>query len=218
MLNLKHGQAYLATPKSGKGAGVLLVHAWWGLNDFFIKFADRLAAEGFVVLAPDLFEGEVATTIEEAETLSSAKNDETRIVPQLNEALDHLKSLPQVTSADLGIVGISFGAAWGIEMTNARPDVVGALVLFYGSYTPDLSKTRAAVQGHFASDDEFEPRESVEGLEKALTDRGLEANFYVYEGQQHWFFEPDRPQYHPESARLAYEATVKFLKDKLPAR
>jgi carboxymethylenebutenolidase len=221
MLNLEHGRAYLALPQGegtagGTGAGVLLLHAWWGLNDFFIKLADRLASEGFVVLAPDMFDGEIASTIEEAETLVGTKNDENRIIPLVDEALDYLKNLPQVTSTDLGLIGVSFGAAWGLVMADRRPDVVGAMVLFYGVYNNDWKNIRAAFQGHYAENDPFEPREAVEELEKNLTDLKREANFFVYSGTEHWFFEPDRPQYHPESARVAYEATVKFLKEKLP--
>ena len=58
--------SYLALPKSGKGAGVLILHAWWGLNDFFKDFCQRLALEGFVALAPDLYHGKIATTVDEA--------------------------------------------------------------------------------------------------------------------------------------------------------
>ncbi|MEP7291954.1 MAG: dienelactone hydrolase family protein [Chloroflexota bacterium] len=217
MIELNEGQAYLALPPGGSGAGVLLLHAWWGLTDFFVALADRLASEGFVVLAPDLFDGATAATIEEAEALvSNAQSDQERIARKVEAANDFLKAHPAVTSTDLGVIGFSFGAAWGLWLAQHVPDAIGAVVVFYGTYGGgDLSGMRAAFLGHFAETDEHEPREEVEQLDKMLTEMNLEATFYVYSGTGHWFFEADRSAYHAESAQLAWEWTVKFLNEKL---
>ncbi len=215
MLNLESGQAYLALPDAEQGAGVLLLHAWWGLTDFFTALADRLAGEGFVVLAPDLYHGATAATIEEAAALRDASIDPDAVIAQLDEAIDFLKAHPAVSSANLGLVGFSLGASWGLYVAHHRPDAIGAMVAFYGTYDGDLSQMRAAFQGHFAENDEFEPREALEQLDQTLTGMNLEANFFVYSGTGHWFFEADRPAYHPESARLAWEWTIKFLHEKL---
>jgi len=93
---------YIAVPRSGKGAGVLVLHAWWGLNDFFRGFCDRLAREGFVVLAPDLFSGKVARTIEQAEQLTSQLNETEDIPPLVLSAFDELSKHPAVTGNALG--------------------------------------------------------------------------------------------------------------------
>ena len=62
-------QGFLATPASGKGPGVLVLHAWWGLNDTMKALCERLASEGFITFAPDLYHGKIAVTIPEAEAL-----------------------------------------------------------------------------------------------------------------------------------------------------
>lgn len=214
MLNLGTGQAYLALPEAAQGAGVLLIHAWWGLTDFFTALADRFAGEGFVVLAPDLYDGATAATIEEADALRLTLNPDD-VVARLDEAVDFLKAHPAVSSVDLGLVGFSLGASWGLYLAHHRPDAIGALVAFYGTYDGDLSAMRASFLGHFAESDEYEPREALEQLDQTLTGMNLEAAFYVYSGTGHWFFEADRAAYHPESTRLAWEWTLRFLREKL---
>src|SRR4051794_36199504 len=218
MINLDIGQAYLALPEAQRGveqgAGVLLIHAWWGLTDFFKALADRLASEGFVVLAPDLYHGATAVTIEEADYLSQTLDADT-VTAQLDAAIDFLAVHPAVSSDGLGLIGFSLGANWGLYIAQHQPDAIAALVAFYGTYDGDLSQMRAAFQGHFADNDEFEPRAAVDQLDHTLTSMGLEATFFVYQGTGHWFFEADRPAYHAESARLAWEWMLKFLHEKL---
>ncbi len=220
METLEAGQAYLALPESGHGAGVLMLHAWWGLNDFFKATVDRLAAEGFVVLAPDLYDGVVVTTIEDAEAASNALDFE-HAAALIDQAVDFLAAHPAVAAARadgsaLGVVGFSMGAGFAFWLANQQPDVIAAVVAFYGTYGDgDLSQMRAAFQGHYAETDPFESREEVEKLDQMLTGMGLEANFFVYEGTGHWFFEADRDAYHAESARLSWEWMLKFLREKL---
>ncbi len=104
------GHGYLALPKTSRG-GVLVLHAWWGLNDFFKSFCDRLAQEGYTAVAPDLRQGKVAHTIDEAKAMLSSANEEETFPPVLG-GLDHLMSTSKGHA--FGVVGFSMGAAWAL--------------------------------------------------------------------------------------------------------
>src|SRR3712207_3500129 len=125
---------YLALPKEGKGAGVLVLHAWWGLNDFFKQFCDRLAAESFVVLAPDLYHGAIATTIDEAEQRIAALDFE-QATREVSGAIDYLRDHAAVRGDGLGVAGFSMGAAYALLASTAfKPEDIAAVVTFYGMH------------------------------------------------------------------------------------
>jgi len=194
------------------GAGVVVLHPWWGLNDDVIAYADRLAGEGFAVLAPDLFDGKIATEPAEAEKLAGEGDESAE--PIALAAVDELERRlgPNVPIAALGF---SFGAAYALLVPSDRPNL-RATVVYYGTYTGGfLTRSTAPVLGHFAEDDAFEPAESVAELEKALRDAEREATFYTYPGTGHWFAEPSRDAYRRDAAELAFERTVTFLRERL---
>jgi carboxymethylenebutenolidase len=200
--------AHFAGPSDAR-AGVVVLHAWWGLNDDVIGYADRLAREGYAVLAPDMFGGKIATTVEEAEGLTSEGDAVAGDI-----AMAAVDTLAERVGPDgrLGILGFSFGAAYAI-LTPSERDRVSASVAYYGTYWGDfLAKSKAAFLGHFAENDPYEPAESVDSLEKAMTDAGRKAEFHRYPGTGHWFAEPSRPDaYDRAAAELAYDRTVAFL-------
>ncbi|MBI5666538.1 MAG: dienelactone hydrolase family protein [Chloroflexi bacterium] len=207
---------YEAVPAGGKkGPGVVALHAWWGLNVFFKEVCDRLAGEGFVVFAPDLYHGTVATTIEEAENLSSTLNHEVAN-QEMVASVEYLQQHPAVTSPALGAVGFSLGAFLALRLAQNRPQDVAAVVLFYGTGDGEYDRTQAAFLGHFADNDPFEPTEVVQQLKNTLRELGREVEFHTYPGTGHWFFEQDRPDaYHADAAHAAWERTVAFLRRKL---
>ena len=208
-VNGKSVKAYLASPSNG-GPGVLLLHAWWGLKPFFKQVCDNIAEQGFTVLAPDMFNGRVAQTIDEAKEL--AENSDSHSVEEIvTAAKDHLLSL---SKNKIAVLGFSFGGAWAIVTMNKEPKVA-ATVLFYGSYSPDFSKARAKVLGHFCEQDEWEPMEGVREMETKMKAAGLTATLYIYPGVHHWFMETDRPEYDPKAAELAWKRTFEFLKQNL---
>ncbi|MBC8160440.1 MAG: dienelactone hydrolase family protein [Roseiflexaceae bacterium] len=211
-----HDRAYIARPPSGSGPGLLLLHAWWGLNPFFTQQADRLAAAGFVVLAPDLNYGELASDVAAANDLMKRRDNE-RIAGTVLAACDALRGEASVTPGPLGVLGFSMGAAWTIWLAAERPTDVGAAALFYGSGSADWRVARAAILGHFAETDEWEPLEDVQAMEQDMRQAGRDVVFHIYPGTSHWFVESDRPEYNPEAAELAWQRTIVFLNAQLRA-
>ena len=207
---------YLSKPGAGKGRPVLVLHAWWGLNPFIKGFCDRLAKEGFVVLAPDLYHGEVAATIQEAEQLSSRLN-QAEVEKQLAQSVEQLQSLAGPSTKGIGVVGFSLGGYWGMWLTKERPDAVAATVVFYATRPDDYSGSQAAFQFHLAETDPYEPPSEVEAIQARLKEAGKPAEFFTYPGTTHWFFESDRADaYRAESAELAWRRALDFLKAHLP--
>ena len=208
-------QGFLAVPPGGTGPGVLVLHAWWGLNDFFRDFCNRLALAGFVALAPDMFSGKVVRTIDEANQHLSQFNEVEEVPPIILKAVDDLGKNPVVTGNRLAVVGFSMGAYWALWLAAQKPKRIGAVTIFYGTNggDGDFQQSKAAFLGHFAENDEFEPQSNVDNLEETLRRAGRPVTFYRYPGAGHWFFEQDVSQaYNPAAARLAWERTLAFLK------
>lgn len=206
----QHTSAIFYSPEV-EAPGILLLHSWWGLNDFFKSLSQRLAGEGFAVLAPDLNFGQVARTIPEAEELRKQEGAQTEAAALA--AVRLLRAQPGVRAGKLGAVGFSMGADYSLLLAAAFPEEIGAVSLYYGAWEVDFSKTRAAFQGHFGETDEWTEMVYVRQIEDAMRLAGLEPEFYIYPHTGHWFIEDDRPDaYQPESARLAWERTVQFFK------
>lgn len=201
---LAGNRAYLAVPEGGTGVGVLVLHAWWGLTSVFTDVCDRLAADGYVALAPSLYaDGATTASIAEAEAVVQA-------------AADQLRGLPAVTGAQIGVIGLSLGAYWALHLSQVRPDDVSAVVAVYGTDDGDYTTARAAYLGHFAEHDDFEPLEAVRALEARIRAAGREVTFHVYPGTGHWFVEPNRPDvYNAAAAELVWERTLGFLTARL---
>jgi carboxymethylenebutenolidase len=208
------GKAYLVSPEKPRG-GVLVLHAWWGLNNFFRSFANRLASQGFLALAPDLYDGPVAKSVEEAKDLHS-KLDDKRVKTIALGATDYLRVDPSIHGRRIGVVGFSMGAAWSLLLSTLKPESVGAVVVFYGSYPIDFSKSSASYLGHFSPNDEWEPMGDVRATEEKIRGAGRDVSFHFYPGTKHWFVEENRPvEYNRDAADLAWERTIEFLSNKL---
>ena len=205
---------YLARPLAGSGNGVLVLHAWWGLNATFKAFCDRLAQNGFTAFAPDLSHGQLANTVDEAEKLAHALGaNPQQAEADLAQAVQLLNEQAGASARGLAVVGFSLGAAYALDLAAGQPEHLRSVVIFYGTGGGDFSRSQAAFLGHFAEPDPYEPRAGVDELEAALRAAGRPVTFYHYRGTGHWFFEPDRPQaYDPAAARLAWERTLAFLK------
>jgi carboxymethylenebutenolidase len=207
---------FLALPPTGNGRGVLVLHPWWGLNDTMRTFCNRLADAGFAAFAPDLYHGKLATTIPEAESLSSAL-DADQAKADIAAAVDFLGERCAQADQGLAVIGFSLGAYFALQLSAADPARIRAVVVFYGTGSGDFSASRAEYLGHFAGEDPYESEEFVNSLEQTLRAAGRPVTFYHYPGTGHWFFEPDRLEaYNPVAAALAWERTLTFLSTCLP--
>jgi carboxymethylenebutenolidase len=205
---------YLAIPPAGKGPGVLVLHAWWGLNDTIKAFCGRLAEAGFVAFAPDLYHGKVADTIPGAEALGRALDARyLEVKAEIADAVKFLDERAEPTGGSLAVIGFSLGAYYALDLSNADPEHIRSVVVFYGTGADDFTNSRADYLGHFAENDVYEPLSNVNDLEELLRRAGRPVTFYQYSSTGHWFFEPDRPQAYDEtSASLAWERTLAFLR------
>lgn len=205
---------YLAVPTTGNGSPVLVLHAWWGLNDTMRAICTRLAEAGFVAFAPDLYHGKVADNIADAETLCNDLNtNHVRAGAEIADATMFLNERAGQGDCGVAVIGFSLGANYALDLAAADPEHIRSVVLFYGTGGGDFSSSKAAYLGHFAENDEFEPQSNVDELEESLRRADRPVSFYRYGGTGHWFFEPDRPQaFNQAAASLAWDRTLAFLR------
>lgn len=203
--------------------GVLLLHAWWGLNDDVRAYAKRLRDEGFAVEMPDLYgDGRTADTIAGAEKLrdelESSWPDSSPGTP-----LGRARATVDAAATRLaeggpyGIVAWSLGAFHGWELVKRHVGRPAAFVVHYGIYDiGDMSGADAPeVLGHFAEHDQFDPPEAFAALETALRQKGVTVTHHTYPGTRHWFAEPSRPEYDRAAAELAWTRTLDLLRRRL---
>jgi carboxymethylenebutenolidase len=206
---------YLAMPPSGKGRPVLILHAWWGLNDAIKTLCERLAEAGFVAFAADLYHGKVTDQIAEAGILGSALDENVdQARADIADAVTFLKERAEsVNSEGMAVIGFSLGAFYALDLSANDPENIRSVVVFYGAGPADFSKSKADYLGHFAENDEYEPKSNMDELEEALKRAGRPVTFYYYSGAGHWFFERDRTDaYDQAAASLAWDRTLVFLR------
>jgi carboxymethylenebutenolidase len=207
-------EGFLALPPTGSGPGVLILHAWWGLNDTIKAFCTRLADSGFVAFAPDLYHGRVADNIPDAEALGSALDSSFHQArAEVAEAARFLNERAGLPDRGLAVIGFSLGVYYALDLAAADPERIRSVVIFYGAGDGDYRDSKATYLGHFAEHDEFEPQSFIDGMEESLKRAGRPVTFYTYPGTRHWFFEPDRVEvYDQAAASLAWDRTLAFLK------
>jgi carboxymethylenebutenolidase len=209
------GTGYLVLPDAGRGPGILVLHAWWGLTDHVRSVCDELAAAGYVALAPDLFAGRVATEVDDAER-QLAEADADQLAHLTRSSLQTLRSLPQTTGDVVGVLGWSMGASMALWLAARVPDAIAATAVYYGGQDIDMIEARSAFLGHYAEHDAYVDEDGLVLLESELHLDGLDVEFHRYPGTHHWFAEPDRPEHDPAAAALAWHRTLAFLGRLLP--
>jgi len=224
MVTWHHGDressGYLAVPASGHGPGVVVIQEWWGLVPHIRDVCDRFAAEGFVALAPDLYDGQVTTEPDEAGKLMMTMNLESA-VDRIGGALGMLAANDAVTSQRIGVMGFCMGGGLALLSACRHADVVGACVPFYGvipwaDAEPDWSMLSAPVMGHFAANDDFFGPDKVADLRQRLEALGKDVNLVVHPDVDHAFFNDDRPEvYDDTTAQATWADTITFLRSHL---
>ncbi|MDH6142306.1 MULTISPECIES: dienelactone hydrolase family protein [Kitasatospora] len=217
--NGKQAHGYLALPPGGRGPGVLVVQEWWGLTTHITTMADRFAAEGFTVLAPDLFGGETVHSAAEAAERQRQLPVE-GAVRDLSGAVDFLLAQPGTTGDAVAVVGFCMGGDFGLRLAVREGDRVVAAVPFYGvPREPDYSYLglTAHVLGHYGEYDKSIPTELVDEAAIRIgeaTDRRPEIHFYP---AGHAFMNEENPSgnYDPLQAAIAWQRTLTFLRGHL---
>ena len=217
--NGSQAHGYLATPPSGSGPGVIVIQEWWGLTDHIADVSDRLAAEGFVALAPDLFGGKVAHDADEAMKLLTELPVD-RAARDLSGAVDYLLAQESVTSSKVGAIGFCMGGGFVLMLAAQQGDRIGAAVPFYG-VGPGVPSTyegvRASVQGHYAEQDGMYPVDQAKALESQIREEaGVPVEFFYYDAG-HAFHNDENKMgtYDEANAKLAWGRAVEFLRAEL---
>jgi carboxymethylenebutenolidase len=195
----------------------VVLHSWWGLTQGTTDVCDDLAALGYVAVAPDLYQGKVASTPEEAAVLRSRRRS-TPMWRQIVQALESTRS--RYGAQALGQIGFSMGGHWALWLAKQlQPEIppISATVVYYASRAGDFSTSVSAFQLHLAGADPFVSPASIARVKRQLRLAGPVAEFHEYPGTSHWFAERDQADaYRPAAAALAWERTVAFLDRYLP--
>ena len=196
---------------------VIMIHEWWGLNDNIRAMAERLAAEGYIVLAVDLFGGEAATSPEVARQLMlRAVENRDSVTSNIEQAYRFVKETagaPRIAS-----LGWCFGGGWSFNTAVMFPQDLDAAVIYYGQVTDDeerLSPLDVPILGLFGSADRGIKLESVRRFEGALERLGKDYEIHVYEGAGHAFANPSGRNFNAGYAEDAWTRTLEFLSDRL---
>ncbi len=196
---------------------VIMIHEWWGLNDNIRAMAERLAAEGYIVLAVDLFGGEAATSPEVARQLMlRAVENRDSVTSNIEQAYRFVKETagaPRIAS-----LGWCFGGGWSLNTAVMFPEDLDAAVIYYGQVTDDearLSPLDVPILGLFGSADRGIKLESVRRFEGALERLGKDYEIHVYEGAGHAFANPSGRNFNAGYAEDAWTRTLEFLSDRL---
>jgi carboxymethylenebutenolidase len=220
--NGSDASGYLVRPDGGSGPGVLVIQEWWGLDSGIKEMADRLAAAGFVALAPDLYHGELAAHDEmdkAGQLMQSMPPD--RAARDMSGAIDYLSALDGVTGSGIGVVGFCMGGMLSFLIAAGRPDKVVAAVPFYGfpqgDMEPDWAPLTASIRGHMAEHDDFFSPEAATALEAKLQSLGKDVTLTVHPGTGHAFMAPHNAlgTLNEEVASVIWPGVLEFLHQKL---
>jgi len=212
---------YLAKPADAAGLlpGLIVIHEWWGLNDGVRAEAERLAGEGYVALAVDLYAGQVAEEPRAAMQLSMGLGKNPAPAEQnLRQAYRYLEEVER--SPRIGTIGWCLGGRWSLRAALLLPEDIDATVIYYGSVQvpeEELARLRMPILGLFASRDRVVPLPTVEAFRDTMRRLGRPLEIKIYEGADHAFANPSGTAYDAAAAEDAWRLTTAFLDRELRA-
>lgn len=203
---------FLAVPEDAAEPlpGIVVLHEWWGLNDAVREAARRIAREGYVVLAADLYGGRTAESVADAQALMRelvANPDGVR--DNIRQAVEYLQRY--ALAPRVGSIGWNMGGRWSLQTGIMMPDQLDALVMFYGAVETDeavLGTLDMPMLALFGEQDASIPLRGVQEFRNALNRLGKDAEVRIYAGVDHGFFFPGSPTYSPIAADDAWNRTV----------
>lgn len=215
---------YLVYPNQNQSGGekaklpaVVLIHENKGLNDYIKESADLLAKNGYVVLAVDLFNGEVVTNNSErsGELTRVIRENPDIAIENMKAAVNYLRSLDNVDPSKIASLGWCFGGQQSLQLAiNSKDDPIAATVIYYGRLTNDsqaISNITSPVLGIFGGKDQSISVDSAMQFQKALNDTGIANEIYVYPNVGHAFANPSNDNYAPTETADAWKKTLNFL-------
>ncbi len=210
--------AYLSVPDGdGPFPALIVIHEWWGLDDWIKNRADEFADSGYAALAIDLYHGKSTTSPEEARKLSGSVPQE-RAATDLRAAFDYLRTMKNVEAGKIGSIGWCFGGKYSL-MAALDLNELAACVINYGSLVTDtsvLKRITCPVLGIFGEKDQSITPAKVNEFEEALNEAGIKNQITIYPGAAHAFMNPKNPErYNESAAQKAREETFTFLNNNL---
>ena len=222
MVSYKSGdetvQAVLYTPSAkGPFPALIVIHEWWGLNDWVKEQASKLSDQGYVALAIDLYRGKVATTPEEAHEIMRGVPED-RAKRDLHAAFEYLASQPNVKNNRIGAIGWCMGGGYALDVALQEP-TLAADVINYGHLATDrdaLKRINAPILGLFGAQDRGITPADVHSFQRTMQDLGKRIDVRIYDDAGHAFENPNNKEgYRPADAADAWNRTIAFLADTL---
>lgn len=207
-------QGVLYTP-SGKGPfpAIIVIHEWWGLNDWVKEQAGKLSDQGYVALAIDLYRGKVATTPDQAHEIMRGVPED-RAKRDLGAAFDFLQSQPNIKKDRIGAIGWCMGGGYSLDVALQEP-TLAADVINYGHLATDtqaLAKINSPILGLFGAQDQGIPPDDVRKFETTMKQLGKKIEIKIYDDAGHAFENPNnKTGYRAADAADAWQRTVAFL-------
>ena len=205
-MNPMSGLAYFISPEA-PGPGVLLLHSWFGLNSFTKRLADRLADEGFTVLAPDLMAEALPADQAEAEAALAGRRSQ---LPRLGHVVGR-RSACQAKPRPSRWSALGMGGSLGLWASVRLPDLITGAVSIYGAQSMDFAASRSAYQIHLAENDPWLPEDDAIFMEATMRLEALKVEVYTYPGTSHGFFE-EGPSYDQAASEVVWDRMLAFLR------